>query len=156
MKARFPLVFWSTTLALLGMLNCVDPPSSSTASTPVTPRKDFTPQEVSEIKAMLAERNPSTYRVTLPVYRNEQVIDSETIGTLSVREVERLASLQGIQLQGQANLQMILNSSGGSGGSGGSAGADALTNPRSGGDEVINRVDSMARGLESSNYSFIH
>jgi hypothetical protein len=71
------------------------------------PRKQFTAVEVSEIQAALKDVDPATYRVVLPRYENDRRVGSQTLGTLSVADVRRVASRQGLKFKDNGNLQAI-------------------------------------------------
>jgi uncharacterized membrane protein YgcG len=129
---------------------------------PAAPVKDFSEREVASIKAELAKLKPSSYRVVLPVFRNRVRVSSETVGTLPLTEVRRIASLRGVTLKEKGNLQVILpqgDESGGGGGGGSSGqggGPGSHINSQSAGRDVINRIQLVVSGLSKSQYVFIH
>lgn len=122
---------------------CHDPEQSQ--------KKTFSEQEVAEIKELLAKENPSSYRIVVPTFRDKKVIGSETLGSLPVSEVERIASLKGVKFQDKGNLQAILDSSDGD-----KNGPGSHTSSASGGHDIVNRIQSIAAKIESSKYVLIH
>jgi hypothetical protein len=131
---------------------------------PAVPAKDFSAKDVAEIKAELGKLNPSSYRVVLPVFRGRSRVGSQTIGTLPLTEVRRVASLRGVAFKEKGNLQMILsqgNDGGGGGGggggdTGGGAGSHTPSQSAAKGQDVINRIQLVVSRIGQSRYVFIH
>jgi hypothetical protein len=90
-----------------------------------TNKKEFTQAEVTEIQAVLKEMDPTNYRIVLPQFRDNRNVGSQTLGTLPITEVRRVAASRNATFTETGNVQAVFDpndASGGGGGGGGSGG----------------------------------
>ncbi len=114
---------------------------------------DFNESNVAEIKAILKdlETDSFSYRVVLPVIQNNKVLNSETLGTLPVSEVERIASSKNIQYSPTGNLQIVVADEGGGAGSH----TESCTPCKGKGLDVITRIEKVVKNFDKSKYILI-
>ncbi|HEY9404806.1 MAG TPA: hypothetical protein VIQ24_19270 [Pyrinomonadaceae bacterium] len=105
-------------------------------------RKQFTAAEVSEIQAALKNADPATYRVVVPRYDNDKIAGSQTLGTLTIADVRRVASQKGIKFEDNGNLQAIFMSTPGSEDT-------SKASSQTGGKEASNETFELGRRLEA-------
>lgn len=128
---------------------------TATRCHPPKPANEFSEREVAQINAELAKLNPSSYRIVLPVFSKRTYLGSETIGSLPVSEVRRIASLRGVTLPETANMQVILVTPE-SGGGGGKDGNTPGSHVPAFGRAVIDRIALVASRIDKSRYVLIH
>jgi hypothetical protein len=134
LRARRTMVFTFALLCALGLSAACRPRGDSNTATgganSNTSRKEFTEAEVAEIRTLLNGVDPSRYRVTVPQYREGRVEGFQTLGTLSLTEVERVASARGIKFDEKGTAMLVLDLEESSGG-----GAGTHTPSQSSGDK---------------------
>lgn len=138
----------SLTIALSLFILCVFATACSRAN-----KKEFTEAEVAEVKALMKDVNPATYRLVLPTIKDQQVIGSEVQGSLPITEVRRLASVRKIDFKDTGNLQAIFDPNE-AGQSGGQQTPDEK--PARTGQDLANRIEKILQGLDKSQYVLIH
>lgn len=73
---------------------------------------EFTLATVNAIKTQASRVDPKNYRLVLPVFDRERlgnvIVGSETLGTLPISEVRKLASLRGVEYVEEANAQSVI------------------------------------------------
>jgi len=111
-------------------------------------RTSFTQKEISEIKRLVRPLDPRTYRIVLPVVKNNRVVGSEVLGKLPITRVRRVASTKGIvKYAASGNLQAIFCCGPGSH-------VESKTPAR--GEDIANRVEVILQKLDKSEYIFLH
>lgn len=113
-------------------------------------RKDFSEKEVAEIKTLLEGFDPKVYRVIVPTFKENRIVGSETIGSLPVSEVRKVASVLNVSYAENGNLQAIFQSCNG-------GGAGSHTDSQSGarGADLGRKVESILQNLDKSRYVFL-
>lgn len=113
---------------------------------------DFNEKNIAEIKALLKELDTASfsYRIVLPVIRDNKVLNSETLGMLPVSEVERIASSKNIEYNPAGNLQIVVSDGGGAG-----SHTESCTPCKGKGLDVITRIDKVVKNFDKSKYILI-
>jgi hypothetical protein len=112
-------------------------------------RKTFTQKEISEIQELVGSLDPRTYRIVLPVVRNNNVVGSELLGKLPITRVRRVASTKGIPFKSGGNLQDIFKDVGG-------PGSHVESRTPVGGKDVADRIEVILQNLDKSEFIFLH
>jgi hypothetical protein len=95
-----------------------------------TAKRALTAADVDRIKAILAQEEPSRYRLTLPEFRDGRVVGTQVIGAMPIDQVELIASRQKLTIRPSANLHVVFAGSLGSG-DGGAGGGGGGNGPNS-------------------------
>ncbi|HMN96696.1 MAG TPA: hypothetical protein PKC43_09650 [Phycisphaerales bacterium] len=125
-------------LFLAGVHGCQGPQRTS---------KSFTEQEVTQVIALLEGVDPSTYRIVLPRFRGTEQAGTQTLGTLPVTAVQRVASSKQIAFDPGANLQAIFSANGG--------GAGSHTPSQTPGTDLGRRLDAILRNIDRNAYIWV-
>lgn len=115
----------------------------------------FNESNTAEIKSILKELDTSAYayRFVLPVIRNNKELGSEVVGTLSVAEIERIASSKNIRYTSTGSMQIVLKTH--------AEGSDPSSHPRCTacstpqGQKITERIQELVKNIPGSKYTFI-
>lgn len=116
--------------------------------TPPTELKDFTPEDVAQIQALLEELDGDSYHIRLPTFSDGRTVGSEVYGNLSVVDVRRMASEQNVDYVETGNLQAIFRTCSG-------GGAGSHTESQSPGSDIGQRIERILANIDESKYVFL-
>ena len=118
--------------------------------------KEFTATEVGEIQAALKGANPASYRIIVPRFEADRKVGSQTLGTLSVAEVRRVASQQGVRFTEAGNLQAIFMSTPGTEDTSKASSQTGGKENSNEGQEIIKRLEGILSKKDRNEFIFLH